>query len=61
MRNVKCIFGRSLNSPFFDSMTDPAFTILPMAAVGYSMLYLILGGGLDAAVVIFFPAKLLGK
>jgi len=42
-------------------MSDLAFIILPIAAVGYSMLYLILGGGLGGAVVIFFLAKLLGK
>lgn len=31
------------------------------AAVGYSLLYMICGGGLFGAVVIFFIAKALGK
>jgi hypothetical protein len=31
------------------------------AAVGYSILYLILGGGLGGAVLIFVIAKMLGK
>lgn len=34
---------------------------LPIAAVGYSLLYLIFGGGLLGAVVIFVLAKILGK
>lgn len=35
--------------------------ILPVAAAGYSLLYMILGGGLGGAVLIFIVAKLLGK
>jgi hypothetical protein len=31
------------------------------AAAGYSLVYLLAGGGLFGAVVIFFVAKLLGK
>ena len=31
------------------------------AAVGYSILYLLLGGGLGGAILIFFVAKMLGK
>jgi hypothetical protein len=42
-------------------MNDLAFILLPIAAVGYSMLYLLFGGGLGGAVVIFLMAKLLGK
>jgi hypothetical protein len=35
---------------------------VPMfAAVGYSILYLLLGGGLGGAILIFFVAKMLGK
>ncbi|MDB6016832.1 MAG: hypothetical protein JWR19_1321 [Pedosphaera sp.] len=35
---------------------------IPMlAAAGYSILYLLFGGGLFGAVVIFFIAKMLGK
>ncbi|WP_414660601.1 hypothetical protein [Horticoccus sp. 23ND18S-11] len=33
----------------------------PIAAAGYSMLYLLFGGGLAGAVVIFVIAKVLGK
>ncbi len=35
--------------------------VLPIAAAGWSFLYLLLGGGLGGAVVIFIVAKLLGK
>lgn len=35
--------------------------LLPVAAVGYSLLYLVLGGGFFGAVVIFIIAKLFGK
>ena len=41
-------------------ITSLAF-LLPVAAVGYSLLYLLFGGGLLGAVVIFIIAKLLGK
>jgi hypothetical protein len=33
----------------------------PLAAIGYSILYLLLGGGLGGAVLIFFVAKMFGK
>lgn len=37
-------------------------TQLPVvAAAGYSILYLLLGGGLGGAILIFFVAKMLGK
>lgn len=35
--------------------------VLPIAAVGYSLIYLLFGGGLGGAVLIFIVAKLLGK
>jgi len=35
--------------------------ILPVAAIGYSMIYLLFGGGLGGAVLIFIIAKMLGK
>jgi hypothetical protein len=35
--------------------------LLPLAAIGYSMIYLLFGGGLGGAVVIFFIAKCFGK
>jgi hypothetical protein len=42
-------------------MNDLACLILPVAAIGYSLLYLLFGGGLVGAVVIFIIAKLFGK
>ncbi len=39
-----------------------AFTIIPMfAAAGYSLIYLLGGGGLFGALVIFVVAKMLGR
>lgn len=35
--------------------------LLPLAAAGYSIIYLLLGGGFFGAVIIFIVAKLLGK
>ena len=34
---------------------------LPLAAAGYSLLYLLFGGGFGGAVLIFIVAKMLGK
>lgn len=40
----------------------PMLAIAPMlAAVGYSLVYLLAGGGLGGAVIIFFIAKMFGK
>jgi hypothetical protein len=39
----------------------PLLVILPVAAIGYSLVYMLFGGGLFGAVVIFFIAKMLGK
>jgi hypothetical protein len=36
-------------------------SIAPLAAVGYSLLYLLLGGGLGGAILVFFVAKMLGR
>ena len=38
-----------------------ALLIPPIAAIGYSMIYLLFGGGLFGAGVIFILAKLFGK
>jgi hypothetical protein len=35
--------------------------IIPLAAAGYSLVYLLAGGGLGGAVIIFIVAKMLGK
>jgi hypothetical protein len=34
---------------------------LPIAAVGYSLVYLLAGGGLGGAILIFIIAKMLGR
>jgi hypothetical protein len=36
-------------------------SILVLAAAGYSLLYLLLGGGLGGAILIFIVAKMLGQ
>ncbi len=36
-------------------------TLPPVAAIGYSLVYMVFGGGLLGAVVIFIVAKMLGK
>jgi hypothetical protein len=36
-------------------------TPIVVAAAGYSLLYLLLGGGLGGAILIFIVAKMLGK
>ena len=35
--------------------------VIPLAAVGYSLLYLLFGGGFFGAVIIFVIAKMFGK
>jgi hypothetical protein len=42
-------------------MMEIAMVATPLAAIGYSLIYLLFGGGLGGAVVIFFLAKMLGK
>jgi hypothetical protein len=41
-------------------MIIAAFTPI-IAAAGYSLIYLLFGGGIGGAIVIFFIAKMLGK
>jgi hypothetical protein len=38
-----------------------ATQVLPIAAAGYSLVYLLGGGGIFGAIVIFIIAKMLGK
>jgi len=38
-----------------------ANVIVPVAAAGYSMVYLLGGGGIFGAIVIFFVAKMMGR
>jgi hypothetical protein len=46
-----------------DNMTIiPTLAVTPIfAAVGYSLIYLLCGGGLGGAILIFIVAKMLGK
>jgi hypothetical protein len=37
-----------------------ALTLFPFAAIGYSLVYLLGGGGIGGAIVIFIVAKMLG-
>ena len=34
---------------------------VPVAAIGYSLIYMLLGGGVFGAIVIFVVAKMFGK
>ncbi len=36
-------------------------TALPLAAIGYSFVYLLAGGGFGGAILIFIVAKMLGR
>jgi hypothetical protein len=42
-------------------MNDLALLLPPVAAIGYSLIYLLCGGGLFGAVVIFVVAKMFRK
>ena len=42
-------------------MIHLALLLPPIAAIGYSLIYLLFGGGLVGAVVVFFIAKAFGK
>jgi hypothetical protein len=42
-------------------MNDLALFLLPIAAIGYSLIYLLCGGGIGGAMVIFIIAKMFRK
>lgn len=42
-------------------LTPTMLSLVMFAAAGYSLIYLLLGGGFGGAVIIFIVAKLLGK
>lgn len=42
-------------------MNDLALLLPPIAAAGYSLVYLIFGGGLGGAIIIFIIAKMFGE
>jgi hypothetical protein len=51
----------ALNPQSLPTMIPFLTVLLPIAAAGYSLIYLILGGGFFGAVVIFIIAKMFGK
>lgn len=52
----------ALFGPTFHPKSMLALVIQPMmAAAGYSLLYILFGGGLGGALLIFIIAKMLGK
>lgn len=51
----------SLTSNLNPQLIPPMLSLILIAAAGYSLVYLLLGGGFGGAVVIFIVAKLLGK
>jgi len=42
-------------------MSHKVTTLIPLAAAGWSLLYLLFGGGLGGAIVIFVVLKMLGR
>jgi hypothetical protein len=42
-------------------ITDAIATSSPVLALGWSLLYLLFGGGIGGAVLIFFGLKVLGR
>lgn len=36
-------------------------SLLPLAAVGFSLIFLLLGGGFFGAVIVYFVAKIFGQ
>ena len=42
-------------------MLEPATLIMPLGAIGFALIYLLFGGGLGGAIVIYFIAKMLGR
>ncbi len=54
MQSVSKFAERSL-------MLEITGTILPLAAAGWALLYLLLGGGFGGAILIFIVLKALGR
>jgi len=48
-----------MNVSFYER--DFMLHLMPLAAIGYSLIYMLLGGGVAGAAVIFVVAKLVGK
>ncbi len=42
-------------------MTEALVAVPPVLAAGWSLLYLLFGGGLGTAILIFFGLKLVGR
>jgi hypothetical protein len=58
-RRGETVYGHLFRGANF--MDVFAMTIVPIAAAGYSLVYLLGGGGLLGALVIFIVAKMFGK
>jgi hypothetical protein len=57
------LLARSQQQLFLEEIIMPLLAFAPFlfAAAGYSLIYLLLGGGFGGAVLIFIAAKLLGQ
>ena len=53
--------GNLLGAKLEQEGKNMLMTTIMFAAAGYSLIYLLLGGGIGGAVLIFFVAKMLGK
>lgn len=42
-------------------MVPVLLTTMTVAAIGYSLLYMLLGGGIGGAILIYIVAKMLGR
>lgn len=42
-------------------MLEPATILMPVGAVGFALIYLLFGGGLGGAFIIYIVAKMLGR
>jgi len=57
-KRVFSFYTQSAGEKRFSSMIA---TLLPLAAAGYSLIYLLFGGGLGGAILIFVVLKMFGK
>jgi hypothetical protein len=63
-RQIRSVNLRRLAAPTFltgDAMYEMLAMMPVVGAAGYALIYLLFGGGLGGAVLIFFVAKLLGR
>jgi hypothetical protein len=55
------LFNQTINKEKSMLLLPVVATVPMFAAAGYSLIYLLLGGGLGGAILIFIVAKMLGK